>query len=136
MKHFACAILVREGRVLLGRRAPHRKRAPDCWDIIGGAVEAGETPDRALIREVQEEIAVVPTRFERVALLGEPEPDLYGEGTYHIYRVGEWSGGEPTMRGGEHVDLRWFTPEETRAIPDLAWDEYRRLFRAIADTMT
>jgi len=136
VKHFACAILVRERRVLLGRRAPHRKRAPDRWDIIGGAVEAGETPDRALIREVQEEIAVVPTRFERVAVLGEPEPDLYGEGTYHIYRVGEWSGGEPTMRGDEHVDLRWFTQDETRAIPDLAWDEYRRLFRAIADVVT
>lgn len=85
---------------------------------------------------MHEEIAVVPTRFERVAVLGEPEPHLYGEGTYHIYRVEEWSGGEPTMSGDEHVDLRWFTPEETRAIPDLAWDEYRRLFRAIADAMT
>jgi len=114
VKHFACAILVREGRVLLGRRAPHRKRAPDCWDIIGGAVEAGETPERSLSYRLGSSGS--PS-------LGEPEPDLYGEGTYHIYRVGEWSGGEPTMRGGEHVDLRWFTPEETRAIPDLAWDE-------------
>jgi ADP-ribose pyrophosphatase YjhB (NUDIX family) len=136
VKHFAGAILVREGRVLLGRRAPHRKRAPNSWDIIGGVVEAGETADRALVREVLEEIAVVPTWFERVAVLGEPEPDLYGEGAYHIYRVREWRGGEPTMRGEEHVELRWFTPEEACAMPDLAWDEYRRLFRAIVGSMT
>jgi 8-oxo-dGTP diphosphatase len=136
MKHYACAILVRDGRVLLGRRPPHRKRAPSCWDIIGGAVEAGETPDLALMREVREEIAVVPTRFERVATLGEPERNIYGEGTYHIYCVREWSGGMPTMRGDEHVDLRWFTPEEACAMPDLAWDEYLGLFRALTDTLT
>jgi 8-oxo-dGTP diphosphatase len=136
VKHFACAVLVRDGRVLLGRRAPHRKRAPNSWDIIGGAVEVGETSDRALVREVWEEVAVVPTRFDQVAVLNEPEPDLYGEGRYYIYCVRQWSGGEPSMRGDEHVDLRWFTPEETCAMPDLAWDEYRRLFRAIADAVT
>jgi 8-oxo-dGTP diphosphatase len=31
---------------------------PDHWDLIGGHVEEGETPERALVREVKEELGI------------------------------------------------------------------------------
>lgn len=32
------------------------------------------------------------------------------------------------MIGDEHTELVWFTPEAAAALPDLALDEYKRLF--------
>ncbi|NED80879.1 NUDIX domain-containing protein [Streptomyces sp. SID11233] len=36
-------ILDRDGRAFAQRRGPHRRLFPDCWDIVGGHVEAGES---------------------------------------------------------------------------------------------
>jgi 8-oxo-dGTP pyrophosphatase MutT (NUDIX family) len=62
MSIYACGIPIRNGKLLLGRRADHRKLYPRCWDVIGGKVEAGETIEMALIRELREELGVTPTR--------------------------------------------------------------------------
>lgn len=47
-----CAIL-RDGQVLLSRRAGPPKKGH--WDLVGGFVDAGETPEQAIRREVLEE---------------------------------------------------------------------------------
>ena len=44
-----------QGRIYVQRRTPTRKLFPACWDIVGGHVDAGETLEDALIREVEEE---------------------------------------------------------------------------------
>jgi 8-oxo-dGTP diphosphatase len=44
-----------EGRVYLQRREPN-KRFPLLWDLPGGKVEEGETPEEALLREIREEL--------------------------------------------------------------------------------
>ena len=49
------AALVRDGRVLLVHRTPHRHAYPGVWDLPGGHVEPGET---ALTRELREELGV------------------------------------------------------------------------------
>ena len=67
MRHYACAILKREGKILLGQRAPHRKAYPLFWDVIGGRVEDGETLEDALHRELGEEIGIVPTSYVSLA---------------------------------------------------------------------
>jgi 8-oxo-dGTP pyrophosphatase MutT (NUDIX family) len=47
---YTCAILVRDGRMLFGLRAPGRRLYSARWDVFGGRVEAGETIEQALAR--------------------------------------------------------------------------------------
>ena len=53
----AVALFDKDGRVLIAKR-PVGKSMAGLWEFPGGKVEAGETPERALIRELQEELAV------------------------------------------------------------------------------
>jgi 8-oxo-dGTP diphosphatase len=124
------AILVQVRTLLLGRRAPHRRSYPNCWDIIGGHVEAGETSEQTLVREVEEEIGVTPVDFAKLTSLQFAD-GLEGASELHIYRVDAWKGGVPTIRVDEHAELRWFTVEAACVLPNLASAEYPHVFRAI-----
>ncbi|MCD1618487.1 8-oxo-dGTP diphosphatase MutT [Salipiger marinus] len=53
----AVALIDVEGRVLLGQR-PEGKSMAGLWEFPGGKVEAGETPEAALIRELHEELGI------------------------------------------------------------------------------
>ncbi len=53
----AVALVDADGRVLLAQR-PEGKSMAGLWEFPGGKVEAGETPEAALIRELQEELGV------------------------------------------------------------------------------
>ena len=53
----ACALLDEDGRVLLTRR-PQGKPMAGLWEFPGGKVDAGETPEVALIRELREELGI------------------------------------------------------------------------------
>ena len=128
----AFGILFRDGRILLGRRAPDRQVRPCCWDVIGGKAEPGETLEAALVREVGEEIGVEPTAFTRLATFDEPSPERLGDGRYHLYLVTSWTG-EPEVRDAEHTELRWFSIDEACALPDLGHEAYRSLFRRLGD---
>jgi mutator protein MutT len=126
---YAGAIVLKDGALLLGRRAPHRSY-PGRWDIIGGHVEQGETVEQALTRQLTEEIGIVPVDYARLALLRAEGVEL------HIYRVVAWTGDEPTIRDDEHTELRWFAAEGACALPDLASCEYARVFRDLLGTGT
>ncbi len=49
-----------DGKLLLGKKDPKRKGVynPECWHIIGGGTEEGETQRMALVREVKEEVGL------------------------------------------------------------------------------
>jgi 8-oxo-dGTP diphosphatase len=53
----AAALVDAEGRVLLQQRLPGRTMA-GLWEFPGGKVEAGERPEAALIRELEEELGI------------------------------------------------------------------------------
>jgi 8-oxo-dGTP diphosphatase len=53
----ACALIDADGRVLLAKRPPGRPLA-GLWEFPGGKVEPGETPEAALIRELEEELSI------------------------------------------------------------------------------
>jgi 8-oxo-dGTP diphosphatase len=53
----AVALIDVDGRVLLAQR-PEGKAMAGLWEFPGGKVEPGETPEAALIRELQEELGI------------------------------------------------------------------------------
>lgn len=133
MRHgdYACAVLWRDGKLLLGLRSAGRSTYPNCWDTLGGFAEPGETLGEALARELTEELGVFPTAWRHIAMIQEPNPQTNGEGRYHVFLVTAWSG-EVNMLGDEHVRLEWFTPEEAANLEALALPEYRDVFALAA----
>ncbi len=53
----AVALVDADGRVLIAQR-PEGKKMAGLWEFPGGKVEPGETPEAALIRELQEELSI------------------------------------------------------------------------------
>jgi 8-oxo-dGTP diphosphatase len=63
----AVALIDRDGRVLLAQR-PAGKSMAGLWEFPGGKVEPGETPEVALIRELQEELGIEAPENPRALL--------------------------------------------------------------------
>ncbi|MER8771494.1 NUDIX hydrolase [Mesorhizobium sp. M0960] len=127
------ALLVYHDRkVLMGLRATWKSAWPGHWDTIGGRVEAGETLEEALVREIQEEIGVTPTDFGWMRCIGERHPELYGKALHHVFKVIGWEGGDPSNICEEHTEIRWFDVEELQRLPNLVDCDYRRLAKLAA----
>jgi 8-oxo-dGTP diphosphatase len=101
--------------VLLSHRSPH-VQAGDSWSCFGGAVDEGETPWQAAVREIGEEIRGISV--DQAGLLGEhiwecPERCGWSYRTYLVRVPPDSSGGLPPVRvaAGAHA---WETSE-------LAW---------------
>jgi 8-oxo-dGTP diphosphatase len=57
MKDVTAAIIIRDGRVLITRRAAGQAHA-GWWEFPGGKIEAGESPEECLRRELKEELGI------------------------------------------------------------------------------
>lgn len=109
----AVALVDRDGRVLLAQR-PTGKHHAGLWEFPGGKLEAGESPEQALIRELAEELAIdvtaaclAPATFASISL-GERQLLLL------LYVCRKWSG---VPRAVEAAALRWVRPIEMHALP-------------------
>jgi len=123
MAKIVCAGFVENGKILLVRRASHRKWSANLWDLVGGHVENGEGLDEALVRECEEEVGLTPLAFNKVATLYESR-DEKQKSPFHTYAVPLWKGGQASLLGTEHSELGWFGREDLEAM-ELAMPEYR-----------
>lgn len=57
MRQVTAAVIIEDGRLLLARRAPGEKLA-GLWELPGGKIEEGETPQECLCRELMEELSM------------------------------------------------------------------------------
>ena len=60
LRFVAAALIVRDGQILIGQRRPDQPMAL-LWEFPGGKIEAGETPEQALARELDEELGIQAT---------------------------------------------------------------------------
>ncbi|WDN93301.1 NUDIX hydrolase [Bacillus velezensis] len=101
MAQGAFVIIQNEGREIL---LVNRKDIP-LWDLPGGRIAEGETPEAAAIREAFEETGYNVTILHKA---GEYERPAF-EDTQHVF-IGAITGGTPLMNGPETAALRWFPP--------------------------
>jgi len=101
----AVALVDRDGRVLLAQRPPGRSMA-GLWEFPGGKVKSGETPEAALIRELEEELGIDTTE----SCLAPLTFASHGYDDFHllmmVYVCRKWSGKPRPMEGGELVWVR------------------------------
>ena len=99
-------LLRRADRVLLCHRTADRQWYPDAWDLPGGHVEDGETPEQALVRELREELGV-----EVVVPLGAPFARVREAGLdLSVWVVEHWSGEPANLAPAEHDAVAWVDP--------------------------
>ena len=105
------------GRVLLVRHAGH-----DGWGVLGGAVEVGESPAAAAVREAREEISADIQLVRLVDVLGGPDFEVsYPNGDRTAYVTAVYEAriltGSPAPGDGELSELAWFTPGQLPGLP-------------------
>ena len=70
------ALIWREDKILICRRPANKARAL-LWEFPGGKVEAGETPEKALVREIKEELAADISVGKRLTTVEYDYPEFH-----------------------------------------------------------
>lgn len=78
-----CIFYTPDKRILLQDRRD-RSKVGEEWGFFGGSIEEGETPEQAMLREMQEELAFTPTEYTYIGLYPHTIPD-YGFFTGHLF---------------------------------------------------
>jgi 8-oxo-dGTP diphosphatase len=153
----AAALIDSEGRVLLAQR-PEGGSMAGLWEFPGGKIEAGETPQQALVRELEEELGIetstgcfTPVTYASHTYYRSPppsqpiipglcpadgavswQPDIKDD--FHLilllFACRRWND-IPTPK--EHAKLIWRKPSEMKGLPMPAADV--PLIDALIDTI-
>jgi 8-oxo-dGTP pyrophosphatase MutT (NUDIX family) len=112
-------LIFREGRVLLLHRRDDLDLLPGLWDLPGGGVEEGESPEEALVREVREETGY-SVRVGRPVHLWITHSKLRsGEmvtGIIASFECTTRSSRDPQVDHDEHTEFRWVERDAVRRI--------------------
>lgn len=119
-------------KVLVGQR-PENHSLAGLWEFPGGKIEAGESPETALARELGEELGIEA----QVGELKIAATHSYGEVNILIlfFEILYWKG-EPKAK--HHLMLEWVEPDELlkRPIPEANKRIMERIFKALGHQST
>jgi 8-oxo-dGTP diphosphatase len=109
----ACALIDPDRRVLIAQRPPGKMMA-ELWEFPGGKIEASESPESALIRELNEELGIVVTE----ACLAPFTFASHRYPSFHLlmplYVCRRWEGSPVAL---EHLAIKWVRPKDMPAYP-------------------
>lgn len=101
-----------DGRLLLIRRG--RPPAAGLWSLPGGRVEAGETDQQAVVREVHEETGLSVAPGPLIGSVTRPGPDGA------VYEIRDYAASVTSghlAAGDDAADARWVWPSELATLP-------------------
>lgn len=117
MEKFPCVAIIIENTnkeiLLLLRDDKPWIAYPNCWTLVGGHVEDGETAEKAALRELQEEVGLNLSLnlWKRYDYEYAPEVVI----DQHIF-VGVVASDYPSMILGEGQDMRFFKPSDLKEL--------------------
>lgn len=121
------AIIVKDGKYLITRRSPNKKRFPGMWTVPGGKLETSDYAslpkdtehywynvlEQVLRREVREEVGLEIANIDYVTSLATIHAD--GAPSLVISCMADYVGGEVTLQEEETDEHAWVTLEEAKA---------------------
>lgn len=115
MTKIVAKVLVRssEGLCLVLHRGNTHPRFPGHIDFPGGEVEPKETPEAAVMREIQEEtgLLVDPKKLKKLFT------KQYQQTTHVLFEAKLTEPDAKVALSWEHKSYRWITPEELKSLP-------------------
>lgn len=114
----AVALIDKDGRVLLAQR-PEGKSMAGLWEFPGGKIETGETPEAALVRELEEELGINTWQ----SCLAPLTFASHSYESFHLlmplFACRKWEG---TPQAKENQNLKWVRPNDLKSYPMPAAD--------------
>lgn len=110
------AIIERDGKYLLGQKAPNVGPYPNTWHLIGGGVDLeNESLEEGLRREIREETGLEVEEIKRIAFDENTTENKHGEMTHYVFLIHhvQAKSGE-VMPNDDIVDAQWFVKEELK----------------------
>lgn len=128
------------GRLFAQQRSATRRLFPNCWDIVGGHVENGETIEQTLKRELSEETGWSLKTIKHY-LATELWPDGAAREHFFIIEV-EGDLNTPALESGKVEGFRWITASESHIYlenrpahgRDFLYNIVNRAFTALGST--
>ena len=109
----AVALIDKDGRILLSQR-PKDKELAGLWEFPGGKIENSESPELALIRELEEELGILTWK----SCLAPLTFASHKYDSFHLlmplFICRKWEG---IIQPREGQELRWVFPKEIQNFP-------------------